>query len=44
MYASPRFGPAEAMMQGPASDFIPDAAAAAFVGVPGALVWNLVRI
>jgi len=40
----PRFGPAEAMMQGPASDFIPDAAAAAFVGVPGALVWDLVRI
>jgi hypothetical protein len=30
----PRFGPAEAMMQGSASDFIPDAAAAAFVGVP----------
>ena len=40
----PRFGPAEAMMQGPASDFIPDAAAAAFVGVPGALIWDLVRV
>jgi len=40
----PRFGSAEAMMQGPASDFIPDAAVAAFAGVPGALVWDLVRI
>jgi len=39
----PRFGAAEAMMQGPASSFIPDAAAAAVVGVPGALVWDLVR-
>jgi ubiquinone/menaquinone biosynthesis C-methylase UbiE len=39
----PRFGPAEAAMQGPASQFIPDAAAAAYVGVPGALIWDLVR-
>jgi SAM-dependent methyltransferase len=39
----PRFGPTEAAMQGPASQFIPDAAAAAFVGVPGALIWDLVR-
>lgn len=39
----PRFGPAEAAMQGPASQFVPDAAAAAYVGVPGALIWDLVR-
>lgn len=39
----PRFGPSEAAMQGPASQFIPDAAAAAYVGVPGALIWDLVR-
>lgn len=39
----PRFGPREAAMQGPASRFIPDAAAAAYVGVPGALIWDLVR-
>jgi SAM-dependent methyltransferase len=39
----PRFGPSEAAMQGLASQFIPDAAAAAYVGVPGALVWDLVR-
>jgi SAM-dependent methyltransferase len=37
----PRYGPAEAAMQGPASSFIPDAAEAAFVGVPGALIWEL---
>jgi SAM-dependent methyltransferase len=37
----PRYGPAEAAMQGPASSFIPDAAHAAFVGVPGALIWDL---
>ena len=37
----PRFGPAEAAMQGPASSFIPDAAQAAFVGVPAALIWEL---
>ena len=39
----PRFGPAEAAMQGPASQFIPDAAAAAYIGVPGALIWDLVH-
>jgi hypothetical protein len=30
-------------MQGPASQFIPDAAEAAYVGVPGALIWDLLR-
>jgi SAM-dependent methyltransferase len=39
----PRFGPAEAAMQGPASSFIPQAAEAAYVGVPGALIWELDR-
>jgi SAM-dependent methyltransferase len=39
----PRFGPAEAAMQGPASSFIPHAAEAAYVGVPGALIWDLAR-
>lgn len=39
----PRFGPSEAAMQGPASQFIPDAAADAYVGLPGALIWDLVR-
>jgi SAM-dependent methyltransferase len=39
----PRFGPSEAAMQGPASRFIPDAAADAYVGLPGALIWDLVR-
>ena len=39
----PRVGPAEAAMQGPASQFIPDATAAAYVGLPGALIWELVR-
>jgi SAM-dependent methyltransferase len=39
----PRFGPSEAAMQGPASQFIPDAAAGAYVGLPGALIWDLVR-
>lgn len=39
----PRFGPSEAAMQGLASQFIPDAAAAAYIGVPGALIWDLVR-
>jgi hypothetical protein len=28
-------------MLGPASSFIPDAAEAAYVGVPGALIWEL---
>jgi SAM-dependent methyltransferase len=39
----PRIGPAEAAMQGPASQFIPDATAAAYIGLPGALIWELVR-
>ena len=39
----PRFGPSEAALQGPASSFIPDAAEAAYVGVPGALIWDLDR-
>jgi SAM-dependent methyltransferase len=39
----PRFSPEEAAMQGPASTFIPEAAQAAYVGVPGALVWDLER-
>jgi hypothetical protein len=30
-------------MQGLASEFIPDAAAAAYIGVPGALIWDLDR-
>jgi hypothetical protein len=39
----PRTGPAEAAMQGPAAQFIPDATTAAYVGLPGALIWELVR-
>jgi ubiquinone/menaquinone biosynthesis C-methylase UbiE len=39
----PRFGPAEAAMQGPAAQFIPDATATAYTGLPGALIWELVR-
>jgi SAM-dependent methyltransferase len=39
----PRYRPEEAEMQGFATRFIPDAARAAFVGVPGALIWQLVR-
>jgi SAM-dependent methyltransferase len=39
----PRFGPAEAAMQGPASSFIPEAAEAAYIGVPGALIWEVDR-
>jgi SAM-dependent methyltransferase len=39
----PRFTSAEAAMQGPATMFIPDAAQAAYVGVPGALIWDLHR-
>ena len=40
----PRFSPAEAAMQGPASAFIPEAAQAAYVGLPGALIWDLDRM
>jgi ubiquinone/menaquinone biosynthesis C-methylase UbiE len=39
----PRFGPEEAGMQGMAAQFIPEATQAAFVGLPGALVWQLRR-
>ena len=39
----PRLGPAEAAMQETASQFIPEAAAAAYVGLPGAVIWDLVR-
>jgi len=39
----PRFGPAEAGMQGMAAQFIPEATQAAFAGLPGALVWQLRR-
>jgi ubiquinone/menaquinone biosynthesis C-methylase UbiE len=39
----PRFGAREAAMQGPASMFIPDAAEAAYIGLPGALVWDVGR-
>jgi ubiquinone/menaquinone biosynthesis C-methylase UbiE len=39
----PSFGPDEAAMQGPASSFIPQATAAAYVGVPGALIWDIDR-
>jgi SAM-dependent methyltransferase len=39
----PRFTSVEAAMQGPATMFVPDAAQAAYVGVPGALIWELSR-
>jgi ubiquinone/menaquinone biosynthesis C-methylase UbiE len=39
----PRFGPAEAGMQGMAAQFIPEATQAAFAGLPGALIWQLER-
>jgi SAM-dependent methyltransferase len=39
----PRFGPEEAGMQGMAAQFIADATLAAFVGLPGALIWLLRR-
>jgi SAM-dependent methyltransferase len=39
----PPFGPAEVMMQGPASTFIPGATQAAYLGMPAALVWDLTR-
>ena len=39
----PRFGPEEAAMQGMAARFIPEATRAAFVGLPGALIWHLER-
>jgi len=39
----PRLGPEEAAAQGMAARFIPDATEAAFVGLPGALIWQLER-
>lgn len=39
----PRFDAAQAEMQGMAAQFIPEATRAAFVGLPGALVWHLRR-
>jgi ubiquinone/menaquinone biosynthesis C-methylase UbiE len=39
----PRFGPAEVAMQGLASSFFPEAATSAYLGLPGALVWDLER-
>jgi ubiquinone/menaquinone biosynthesis C-methylase UbiE len=39
----PRYTPEEADMQGLATRFIPEAARAAFVGVPAALIWLLER-
>jgi hypothetical protein len=39
----PRFGPAEAGMQGMAAQFIPEATQEAFAGLPGALIWQLER-
>jgi SAM-dependent methyltransferase len=39
----PRFGPAEVGMQALAMRFVPDAASAAYLGLPAALVWDLVR-
>lgn len=39
----PRFGPAEVDMQSIAARHVPDAASAAYLGLPAALVWDLVR-
>jgi hypothetical protein len=39
----PRFDESAAVMQGPAHLFVPEATIAAFRGLPGALVWDLVR-
>jgi SAM-dependent methyltransferase len=39
----PRMGPAEVGMQPLAMRFAPEAAAAAYLGLPAALVWDLVR-
>jgi hypothetical protein len=30
-------------MQGPATQFIPDATAVAYIGLPGTLIWELAR-
>jgi hypothetical protein len=39
----PRTGTDEAAMQGLAAQFIPEATSAAFVGLPGALIWQVRR-
>lgn len=39
----PRFGPDEVRMQAEAASFVPEAARAAYLDLPGALVWDLVR-
>jgi SAM-dependent methyltransferase len=39
----PRFGPAEVAAQAIAMRFVPDAASAAYHGLPGVLVWDLIR-
>ncbi|HUF84213.1 MAG TPA: methyltransferase type 11, partial [Acidimicrobiia bacterium] len=39
----PCFDERAAVMQGPAHHFVPEATVAAFRGLPGALVWELVR-
>ena len=39
----PRIGPAEAAMRGRATQFIPDATAVAYIGLPGTLIWELAR-
>jgi SAM-dependent methyltransferase len=39
----PRFAAAHVAMQGLAHAFVPDAATAAYLDLPGALVWDLVR-
>ena len=39
----PLFTATEAGMQGPSSTFIPEAAIEAYVGVPGAIIWELTK-
>lgn len=39
----PRFGPHEVTLQRLAMRFVPDAAAAAYLGLPAALIWDLAR-
>jgi ubiquinone/menaquinone biosynthesis C-methylase UbiE len=39
----PRFGPAEVEMQQPAAAFLPEATEAAYLGLSGALVWDLAK-
>ena len=41
--AEPRLGSEETAGRGMAARFIPEAAEAAFVGLPGALIWQLAR-